>query len=204
MAPIYSVPVTASVSTDILVALVLLGLLVVGAVVAGMVLWRTLKRRWRLMGAHPAVRVAASAWTVASAVGSRTGRKDAGWGAPRSRRELWGAVAKAESAVEEADRAGAPVGDLPDLCRRLRDAAGDVDRLLVMGAELPVDAASSVRTQVAEVLAASANIRLAAVTATSDASAPRVSALAADADRELQCITAGVKSARSSLPHPDH
>jgi hypothetical protein len=194
---------TASVSTDILVALVLLGLLVVGAVVAGMVLWRTLRRRWRLLGAHPAVRVAASAWTVASAVGARAGRRDVGgWGAPRSRRELWGSVAKAEAAVEEADRAGAPVGDLPDLCRRLRVAAGDVDRLLVMGAELPVDAATGVRTQVAEVLSASANIRLAAVTATSDASAPRVSAIAADADRELQCITAGVKSARSSLPHP--
>jgi hypothetical protein len=193
----------ASASTDILVAMAILAVLAAGAVVTGMVLWRTLKRRWRLLGHHPAVRVATTAWTVASAVGVRASRRDAGgWGAGRARRELWAAVSKAELAVQEADRAGAPVGDLPELCRRLRVAAGDVDRLVVMGAELPVDAASGARQQVAEVLAASANIRLAAVTATSDASAPRVSSLAADADRELQCITAGLQSARSSLPQP--
>jgi hypothetical protein len=193
--------VLASATPEIVAVLAFVGLLTAGAVAVGVLVWRSLRRRWRILGAHPAVRTASLVWGLVSGIGLRV---PAGWdvgrAAHRPRREMWRAVGQAEEAVAEADRAGAPVGELPDLCRRLHAAAQDVDRLLVIGADLPPGASGGLRRQVAEVLAAAGNIRLAAVTAASDASGPRVSELAGDARREVECIAAGLERARTSFP----
>jgi hypothetical protein len=48
----------------------------------------------------------------------------------RQRKALWRVVSAAEFAVLAAQQAGAPVGELDALCRRLRLAAEDADRHL--------------------------------------------------------------------------
>ncbi|MGH9092974.1 MAG: hypothetical protein ACRDZR_16600, partial [Acidimicrobiales bacterium] len=102
---------------------VLAGLVVVGAVAAlAGVLW--LRHRWRRLRLVLAGRVQEAAgqvgrngwrWALAQPV------PDARWRAvTRSRRQVLRAAASAERAVEAATAAGAPVGDLPHLARRLR------------------------------------------------------------------------------------
>ena len=190
----------------VLAGLVFAGAVVAAATVAGLVAWRALRRRWRRVASHAAVRTAAAIWATTGA-GQRwvpnAGADITRWSPQRARREMRRAVGDAEAAVRSAAEAGAPVGELPDLCRRLEAGAGDVDRLLNMGAAVGLGTeAGGVHRQVAEVLAASSSIRLAAVTAASDATAPRIGSLASDADREVECLTAGLASARASLPHP--
>lgn len=68
----------------------------------------------------PAVRTAALA-TVASPTW---------WVVQHDRHRMWRAVLSAEHAVAVAERAGAPVGDLPALSRQLTAAAGGVDAVL--------------------------------------------------------------------------
>ncbi len=72
----------------------------------------------------PAVRATAVA-TLAS---------PAWWAAQRDRHRMWRAVSSAQHAVAVAQRAGAPVGDLPALSRQLTAAAGGVDAVLRAGA----------------------------------------------------------------------
>lgn len=68
----------------------------------------------------PAVR-AVAATTVGSA---------AWWASQRDRHRMWRAVSAAQHAVGVAQQSGAPVGDLPALCRQLSTAAAGVDAVL--------------------------------------------------------------------------
>ncbi len=203
----------ASVAGDILIGLVLAGVVLGGTALAAVLVWRSLRRRWRLLATHAAARTASGLWTGAAALLESVGagsRLSAGhgdistWPPARSRREVRRAVDEAEAAVRGAADAGAPVGELPDLCRRLRAGAQDLDRLLATGGDVrhPRSGVGVLQPQVAEVLSASSSIRRAAVTAAGDATGPRLASLADDADREVRCLSAGVASARTSVPHP--
>ena len=107
-------------------------------------------------------------------------------------RKMWRTVAGAEDAVRRCAKAGAPVGDLPGLCRRLRSVAGDVERTLRLGAV-------GSRRQAAEVMVAAGDVRGAAAAAMADLSGPRARALAADAEREVRSISAGLDAGRQLI-----
>jgi len=96
---------------------------------------------------------------------------------------LWQAVDQAETAVTAAMAAGAPVGDLPSLCRRLRATATALDGL-------PAD--DGVRRQVADVVATAGTIQSAATTATTAVvTGDQLRDLVADTDREVASLAAG-------------
>ena len=91
------------------------------------------------------------------------------------------------------------------MCRRLRAGADEVDRLLAAAGDVRRPGGpdgAPLQDQVAEVLAASSRISLAALRAAGDATGPRLAALVEDADRELRCLSAGVERAREAVPHP--
>lgn len=121
---------------------------------------------------------------------------------------MWRAVDQATRAVAETVDAGAPVGDLPSLGRRLRSTAEALDRLLVIGSTADPATAemATVRRQAGDVLAAAAGIRSAAMAATvavgTEAAEIRVRELVADTDREVRSLAAGVDRSRSSAPRP--
>jgi hypothetical protein len=112
-----------------LLAVVVVALLVAGSAAVVGALW--LRRRW------------ARLWTLAARHAGRLAREasTAGWRRlwsvqlpdhqwrvlHRDRRQLWRAVADTECAVQGANAAGAPLGDLASLARRLREAATKLD-----------------------------------------------------------------------------
>ncbi len=112
---------------------------------------------------------------------------------PDLRRQLWRGVGDAEGAVRDAVLAGAPVGDLPSLSRRLRSTAEALDRLLAGDDDRHL---AGVRRQVADVVSTAAAIRSAATAATvavvSDATEVRLRDLVADTDREVHSLAAGI------------
>ena len=178
-----------------LVALVLLG---AAAMTAAYLVWRRVRRRWRALRNHAGLRAA-----VALAGTVRAGRL----GTPpiaRLRFELWQSVSMATRAVRGAAEAGAAMADLPALCRRLRAAAEDLDRLLLMATGLDARApqVGELRRQVAEALDASDAIRLAALASAGDAASARMGTLAADAGREVEAVAAGVARSRVALSGP--
>lgn len=192
--------------------LVIGGLVVVGLaalVVAAAIwsAWRTLRRRYRALHGHPAVRTAAALWSLARSApptGVPVGRLR--WPGSRptalARRQLWRSVGAAERAVHEASAAGGSVGELPGLVRRLRDVAADVDRVLAMGDGIDArsPALDVARRHAAEIVDASSAIRLTAIAAAGDATRTRVASLAADADREVRSLAEGLARARTAFP----
>ncbi len=118
---------------------------------------------------------------------------------PELRRQLWQGVGDADRAVRDAVDAGAPVGDLPSLDRRLRATATALDRLLATDDDRHL---ADVRRQVADVLSTAAAIRSAATSAAvaliSDATDVHLRELVADTDREVQSLAAGVDRSRLS------
>lgn len=156
------------------------------------VVWHRLRRRWRAIRSSAALRSGvALLWSFR--VGSREP-------APRMRYELWQSVSDATRAVRAALEAGAPLGDLPSLSRRLRAAADDIDRMLAVAVRLDpgAPAMEGLRGRVAEVRDAASAIRSAALASASDAASDRVQALAEDALREVQCVAAGVARSRAA------
>jgi hypothetical protein len=135
---------------------------------------------------------------VVSFAGVRRGGPDAfSWPTVAPRRRLWRAVRSAEQAVAHATAAGAPVGDLPSLCRRLRTAALGVDRAIcAAGASggvrrpLPPDVARELEDVVTAARGIHGNA-VAAITATSRHS---TSALVLDVHTETQALAAGLRS----------
>ena len=116
----------------------LAGGVVVLAAAAGAAWWVKRRVRRRLERIGRAVTRRAAGISAAAAVAgwqwlwSRP-LPDSRWiAAGRARRRLWRAVGAAGHAVAVAREAGAPTGDLETLCRRLRQAAADADRSLVM------------------------------------------------------------------------
>lgn len=173
------------------------GVLVAGAATAAAVTVRRVRRRWRALKASPAARgVMALLDAVRTPGGLRAGVTPA-----RLRLDLWQAVGAATRAVRQASGAGAALGDLPSLTRRLRQAAEDLDRALAMAGGLDVSAPTvvDVHRQVAEAMRASQSIRTAALASAGDAAGARLEQLAADAEQELESVNAGVARARRAL-----
>ena len=179
-------------------AIVFLAVLAGIAFVAGVVLWRRVRRRWRMFRDHALVR---GAWAMVDSAALRSVRGMGSSGAvlalpPRQARwQMWRSVAAAERSVRDAETVGAPTADLPSLCRRLHAAADDVDRLLAMGRHLDPHstAAADVRRQLGEVVAAADHINGAAVASASGTMAPRLHSLAADAEQELDALAHGLR-----------
>jgi hypothetical protein len=186
----------------VMAVVVILGLGALG--VAALLVGRTLRRRWRLLRSHGMVVALLAVWDATAAF--RAGRRrpvtgDAVWSSPRRvRRALWQAVDGAVDAVRTAGELGAPVAELPSLCRRLERAAADLDRLLRLEPAGPVP--PSVRGHVDEVVRAADDVRRVAIASASDACDPRVGELARDAEDEVRLLGAGLASARAALTHP--
>lgn len=183
---------------EVVAVLVVLG--VAAAIVAALLVGRTVRRRWRLVRSHGAFIALLAVWDATAAL--RAGRRrplgGESWSSPRRvRRSLWQAVDGADDAVRTAADLGAPVADLPSLCRRLEGAAADLDRVLRLEPNGPVP--PSIRGHVQDVMRAADDVRRVAIAAAGDACDPRVAELARDADNEVQLLDAGLASARAAL-----
>jgi hypothetical protein len=178
-------------------------LLVIGAVVAALLLWRYGRRKMRAFHSHGAVIGAVALWEATAAVGfrRRTPWSDDDvyrWTPRRVRKELWRTIDQADAAVRAATQSGAPTASLPTLCRRLHDVAVGLDRVLRVESAGPVP--TEVASQAIEVMHAATDVQQAAVASASDANGQRVRDLARDADHEIQCLDAGLASAQAALP----
>ena len=122
----------------------------------------------------------------------------------RARRELWRAVGAAEYAVAAARRGGAPTGDLPALCRRLRQAAESADRRLAIGQRPAVPGAGPEPgvSEVSGLVSAAGQIQAAASAALASVSAPAAHQLAADVQIEAEALSAGLASAAGTKGPP--
>ena len=118
------------------------------------------------------------------------------------RRDLWRAVAGSERAVGHLRAAGAPLGDLPSLVRRLRSAATDLDRSL----QIAQDSASATGTTEALsrdlglLRSAAEHIQRSAAIALGASASPAVGALVDDTRRELAAFSAAIS--RAVMPSP--
>ena len=169
--------------------------------------WRVLRRRWRRAALHPAVRTASALWTAvaATSLGHWLSSGEAGQvAAHRGSWKMWRAVGDAERAVSAATDAWAPVGDLPALVRRLHIVADEVEGIQRLApARAGHDVAESQRQKMSDVVTAAHDIHRAAVAATGDMSDPKLRALVADANHEVQAIATGVARSREGRPGPD-
>jgi hypothetical protein len=176
-------------------------LVTMSVVVAGLLLWRFGLRRWRLLRSHHAVVGAGVLWTAVTSRYVRSGPAHSpsdieGRPARAVRKEMWRSVDRAASAVRAADVVGAPTAELPSLCRRLQDAATDLDKVLRVdpAARLP----AALCEQVVEVLRAADDVQQAAVASAGEASGQRVRELTEDARNECTYLDAGLASFRSA------
>ena len=190
---------------ELLAAALIAAVLLLAVSFAG-VLWlrRRVRRRLeslsrvlagRARGATAGAGTAGWRWLLSRPVPDRRWRS-----AVRCRRQLWRAVSAAEHAVAVARGGGAPTGELDVLCRRLRQAAGSLDRSLaidrqatVAGTELPP--ASS---QVTELVSAAGHIQAAAAAVLGSSSRLAASGLAEEVHRETVALAAGMASAASA------
>jgi hypothetical protein len=115
---------------------------------------------------------------------------------------MWVAVEDAELAVAHAEAHGAPVAELPSVCRSLRTVATELDGLLRMERRLPHTAGRPelVRRQVAEVVDAARNVQAAALQVGSEATEPQVRSLVHQARDEVDIVSAALASLRSLTP----
>ncbi len=186
--------------------MVFIFLVAVSVVATGLLLWRFGLRRWRLLRSHHMVAGAGVLWTAVASryVRPRPARSPsdmADWPARAVRREMWRSVDGAESAVRTADDLGGPTASLPSLCRRLRHAAIDLDRILRV--EPDGAASSAVATQAFEVMRAATDVQRAAVASAGHATGHHIEALTRDADQELLCLDAGLASSRALTSEPE-
>ena len=171
---------------------------------AVVVTWIRLRRRWRALRSSTALRAGMALLGVLRARGASRWRGGPWPGGAQEpavlRLELWQSVDAATRAVQAAERAGGTVGDLPSLCRRLRAASEELDRLLVLAGGAPLGPpAEGLGRQVADARDAAASIRRAALVSAGDAAAARMGPLADDARREVECVTTGVAQAADAL-----
>ena len=185
----------------------LAGGVVVLAAAAGAVWWvkRRVRRRLERIG-RAVTRRGAGISAGAAAAGwqwlwSRP-LPDRRWiAAGRARRRLWRAVDAAGHAVAVAREAGAPTGDLEALCRRLRQAAADTDRSLVMAgrATAATRTAQPGSAEVGDLVRAAGLIQEAAASAMASLSQPAAASLADDARQEAEALSAGIASASRAV-----
>jgi hypothetical protein len=187
-------------------ALVLAMLFMVGVATATFLVWRYGRRKWRAFHSHGAVIGAVALWEATAEHGfGRRARPVAStpedvyrWTPRQVRKELWRAVDQANSAVRAASGAGAPTASLPGLCQRLHEVAVGLDQVLRV--ESTGNVPREVASQAIEVMRAATEVKEAAVASASDATGQRVRDLVRDADHEIQCLDAGLATARSVLP----
>jgi hypothetical protein len=184
-------------------ALLFVALLMAAVVVGGYLLWRRGRRKWRMVRNHGVIVGASTLWAATSSGRFRppvaASADDVRRWAPRQvRRVMWRAVDQADTAVQTATGVGAPIASLPSLCQRLRHAAMAVDQVLQVEPTgvVPPEVAS----QAFEVMRAAGDVQRAAVASASDANATLVRDLSHDADQEIQCLDAGLASARVAMP----
>lgn len=185
----------------------LAGGVVVLAAAAGAAWWVKRRVRRRLERIGRAVTRRAAGISAAAAVAgwqwlwSRP-LPDRRWiAAGRARRRLWRAVGAAGHAVAVAREAGAPTGDLETLCRRLRQAAADADRSLVMAGRATAATRTSqpASAEVSDLVRAADLIQEAAASAVASQSRPAARSLADDARREAEALSAGIASASQAV-----
>jgi hypothetical protein len=179
-------------------------LMVAGLLVTGFLVWRVARRKWRTFRTHGAVLGATALWEAAAVRRRRGGEvptpEEVGqWSPGRARKEMWRSVDQADAALRTAADLGAPLAELPSLCRRLHSAAADLDKVLRVEPAGPVP--TEVRTQVHEVMRAAGDIQRAAVVSASDANGSQVQDLTRDAVHEIELLDAGLASAQAVLPH---
>ncbi|HYA68187.1 MAG TPA: hypothetical protein VED63_05590 [Acidimicrobiales bacterium] len=152
-----------------------------------------LRRRWARLRSVVACRSRAllekgELWVLACPLPDRSWRS-----ATRARRRLWRSVGAAEQAVNLARSAGAPLGDLEGLARRLHRAAIAVDASLrIAGRDHGPADHGAVFAQVHELEAAAGHIERAAATAQAWITRPETAGLVAEAEREAAAIAAAV------------
>ena len=186
--------------------------LALGLVTAFFVARGYVRRHWRLLHGHVAVRgILATVALLAAGrerYAGRTTPEDLSRGATaRVRRRMRVAVEDAEIAVAHAESRQAPVAELPVVCRSLQRVADELDGLLKLerrrspgAARADVDA--GVRRQVAEVIGAARDVQAAAVRAGSDATEPQVRSLVRHARDEVDIVSTALAAMRSvARPH---
>jgi hypothetical protein len=194
---------SASVLESLALATVLfIGLCTLAVLTGGYLLWRFAKRRLRDLRSHGAVIGATAVWDAAASNrwnrsgGPVTSATVAQWTSTRLRKELWRSVDRAGAAVRAADSVHAPTAELASLCRRLQDAATDIDKVLRVDPAARVPAALC--DQVVEVMRAADDVQQAAVASAGEANGQRVRELTEDAVQEVQILDAGLASMRTS------
>ena len=185
----------------------LLAVAVIGSsvvLVAFVLARRVVRRRWRSVRGHPITRGLFATVSLAAAwkeqVGALVAPETLSRGpAVRVRHRMWIAVHDAETAVQHAQTVDAPVAELPAVCRSLHSVATQLDQLLRLERRLPLTHGrpDSVRSQVADVIHAARGIQLAALRASSDATAPQVHALLRSASDEVEIVAATLQRLRS-------
>ena len=176
-----------------------------GLVAAFFVARGYVRRHWRLLHGHVAVRgILATVALLAAGrerYAGRTTPEDLSRGATaRVRRRMRVAVEDAEIAVAHAESRQAPVAELPAVCRSLQRVADELDGLLKLERRLPPGA--DVRRQVAEVIGAAHDVRAAAVRAGSAATEPQVRSLVRHASDEVDIVSTALAAMRSvARPH---
>jgi hypothetical protein len=113
------------------------------------------------------------------------------WSIRKERRSLQRSASAAEHSVAAAVAAGAPVGELPALCRDLRRLCRDADRRLMLAAVDGRGRDDQARAQVAGVRASAEQIRSLAVRTLTETSGPAASRLATQVNTEAAALDAG-------------
>jgi hypothetical protein len=189
---------------------VIAGVVVALGLVAAFLVGRSyVRRHWRLLHGHVAVRGVMASLALLAAGRERYGSGRAtpealSQGATsRVRRRLRVAVEDAEIAVAHAESRDAPVADLPSVCRSLARVADELDGLLRLERRLPPGASrADVRRQVAEVIGAARDVQAAALRAGSDATEPQVRSLVRHARDEVDIVSTALATMRSvARPH---
>jgi hypothetical protein len=122
------------------------------------------------------------------------------WRWQLGRAGMWRAVHDAERAVADARAAGAPVGELPALCRQLRAVAAQADaalRVAATGGERDRGAG-----QVADVLDAARALHRTAARSMREVTGPPAAALRAQTRQEADALAAGLARWHGGEPAP--
>jgi hypothetical protein len=168
---------------------------------------RSVRRMRRRLGSVSAARMATAARLTGPVAMSRPSmqarelwlraaagrpRVDPSWWLIRDeRRSLQRSASAAEHSVAAAVAAGAPVGELPALCRDLRRLCRDSDRRLMLAALDGRGRDDQARVQATAVRASAERIRSLAVRTLTETSGPAASRLATQVDTEAAALDAG-------------
>lgn len=127
--------------------------------------------------------------TMVAAVASAPASDPRWWLRQRDRQRMWRAVVSAERAVQAANAADAPLGDLVILTRRLHRTARSVDAMLRAGAD------GEAKSHVADVMTAASEIRSAAVDALVSVAQPQATGLTDAVSLEVAALRHGLAAA---------